>query len=73
MENVSNTAADPNTPSDYTSLAWFWAVTTRFRTQLDSFLTETAQETSTWTSATKTDLTSRTRQRLESVRNRSWK
>jgi len=48
-------------------------VTTRLLAQLDSFFTETAQETSSWTSATNTDLTSKTRQRLETVQNRSPK
>lgn len=46
-------------------------ITTRLLTQLDTFFTETGQETEKWTHATNPELTAATRRRLETIRNRA--
>ena len=46
-------------------------ITTRLLTQVDCFFSQTAEETNDWTHTTHKNLTASTRQRLETIRDRS--
>jgi len=61
----------PQYPERLHVIALTLDITTRLLTDLDSFFTETAQETASWTDSTNPGLTPTTRQRLESIRSRA--
>ena len=60
----------PQYPERLHIIALVVDITTRLLTELDTFFSATAQETSTWTDPTDSKLTPKTRQRLEAIRNR---
>ena len=61
----------PQYPERLHVIALVLDITTRLLSQVDTFFTETADETNGWTDATDSTLTSVTRQRLETIRDRS--
>lgn len=61
----------PQYPERLHVIALVIDITTRLLAELDSFFTETAEETSGWVNPTHPDLTTATRQRLETIRDRS--
>ena len=61
----------PQYPERLHVIALVLDITTRLLDQLDTFFTQTAQETRGWTDATDSTLTAVTRQRLETISNRT--
>ena len=61
----------PQYPERLPVIALVLDVTTRLLAELDTFFTQTAQETKSWTDSTDPDLTTAARQRLETIRQRS--
>ena len=61
----------PQYPERLHVIALVLDITTRLLDQLDTFFTQTAQETKGWTDVTNCTLTAATRQRLETIRNRT--
>jgi len=57
----------PQYPERLHVIALVMDITTRLLSQLDTFFTETAQETGGWSEATDPDLTATTRRRLETI------